>query len=80
MPPSSKETELESSDQEGGRCPYDYFRWCGYFQGPWVSYVVKDEFSVRVTKMAILSKEYKPDNFKSRDSLKISFTNICALV
>ena len=26
--------------------------------------------------MAILSKEYKPDNFKSHNSLKISFTNI----
>ena len=31
--------------------PYSYFRWCGYFQGPWVSFVVTDEFSVRVTKI-----------------------------
>ena len=33
-------------------CPYSYFRWCGYFRGPWVSFVVTtDEFSVRVTKL-----------------------------
>ena len=31
-------------------CPYSYFRWCGYFWGPWVSFVLTDEFSVRVTK------------------------------
>ena len=31
-------------------CPYSYFRWCGYFWGPWVSFVTTDEFSVRVTK------------------------------
>ena len=31
--------------------PYSYFRWCGYFQGPWVSFIVTDEFSVRVTKI-----------------------------
>ena len=32
-------------------CPYSYFRWCGYFRGPWVSFVTTDEFSVRVTKI-----------------------------
>ena len=30
--------------------PYSYFQWCGYFWGPWVSFVMTDEFSVRVTK------------------------------
>ena len=28
-----------------------YFQWCGYFRGPWVSFVTTDEFSVRVTKI-----------------------------
>ena len=80
--------------------PYSYFRRCGYFWGPWVSFVKTDEFSVRVTKitsrigiswthnlpfyfqpiltqfiMTILSKGYKPDNFESQNSLKLSFTN-----
>ena len=32
-------------------CPYGYFRWCGYFRGPCVSFVTTDEFSVRVTKI-----------------------------
>ena len=31
--------------------PYSYFWWCGYFWGPWVLFVVTDEFSVRVTKL-----------------------------
>ena len=31
--------------------PYNYFRWSGYFQGPWVSFVTTDEFSVRVSKI-----------------------------
>ena len=31
--------------------PYSYFRWCGYFWGPWVSFVTTDEFSVSVTKI-----------------------------
>ena len=26
-------------------CPYSYFLWCGYFQGPLVSFVMTDEFS-----------------------------------
>ena len=30
--------------------PYSYFWWCGYFWGPWVSFVKADEFSVRITK------------------------------
>ena len=30
---------------------YSYFRWCGYFWSPWVSFVTTDEFSVRVTKI-----------------------------
>ena len=29
---------------------YSYFPWCGYFRGPWVSFLTTDEFSVRVTK------------------------------
>ena len=32
-------------------CPYSYFRWRGYFWGPWVSFVMTDEFSVIVTKI-----------------------------
>ena len=31
--------------------PYSFFRWCGYFWGPWVSFITTDEFSVRVTKI-----------------------------
>ena len=31
--------------------PYSYFWWCGYFCGPWVSFVTVDEFSARVTKI-----------------------------
>ena len=31
--------------------PYSYFWWCGYFWGPWVSFVTTDEFSVKVTKI-----------------------------
>ena len=32
-------------------CPYNYFRWCGYFLGPCVSFLTSDEFSVRITKI-----------------------------
>ena len=32
-------------------CLYSYFWWCGYFQGPWVSFVTTDEFLVRDTKI-----------------------------
>ena len=31
--------------------PYSYFWWCGYIWGPWVSFVLTDEFSLRVTKI-----------------------------
>ena len=31
--------------------PYSYFQWYGYFSGPWVSFVMTDESSVRVTKI-----------------------------
>ena len=31
--------------------PSFYFWWCGYFWGPWVSFVTTDKFSVRVTKI-----------------------------
>ena len=34
-------------------CPNSYFWWCGYFWGPCVSFVTKDEFSVRVTKIIL---------------------------
>ena len=30
---------------------YRYFWWYGYFWGPWVSLVMTDEFSVRITKI-----------------------------
>ena len=55
-----KETELESSDQEASPtvgttvCPYSNFWWCRYFQGPWVLFVMTDEFSVRVTKRFLM--------------------------
>ena len=32
-------------------CSYSYFWWCGYFWAPCVSFVMTDEFSVRVTKI-----------------------------
>ena len=31
--------------------PYSYFWWCGYSQGPWVSFVTIDKFQIRVTKI-----------------------------
>ena len=31
--------------------PYSYFWWCGYFQVPWVSFLMTDEFSVKVIKI-----------------------------
>ena len=33
--------------------PYSFLRWCGYFWGPWVSFITTDEFSVRVTKITL---------------------------
>ena len=30
---------------------YSYFRWCGYFWGPWASFVTTGKFSMRVTKI-----------------------------
>ena len=115
-----KETKLGSSNQQASPSatkntgvvphlcmevhPYSYFRWCGYFWGLCVSFVMTDEFSVTVTKitssidvswshslplyfqpiltqwiMVILSKGYKPGNFESHSSLKLSFTNIWSL-
>ena len=32
-------------------CRYSHFRWYAYFCGPWVSFVITDEFSVRATKI-----------------------------
>ena len=32
-------------------CLYSYSWWCEYFCGPWVSFVMTDDFSVRVTKI-----------------------------
>ena len=32
-------------------CPYSHFRWCGYYWGPWASFVTTHDFSVRVTKI-----------------------------
>ena len=32
-------------------CPYSYFRRYGYFRGPWISFIMTDEFSLRVTKI-----------------------------
>ena len=31
--------------------PYSYFWWCGCFWGPWVSFVMTNEFSPRITKI-----------------------------
>ena len=36
--------------------PYNHFWWCGYYQGPWVSFVATDEFSTRVLKMTLGQK------------------------
>ena len=69
--------------------------------GPWVSFVLTDEFSLRVTKITLrigvswatayfsdlfltqwnmaIPKGCKADNFKSHNSLKLSFTNIQVL-
>ena len=33
--------------------PYSYFWWCGYFRGPWISFVTTDEFSVKVVKITL---------------------------
>ena len=30
---------------------YSYFRWCGFFCGPFVSFATTDEFSVRVKRI-----------------------------
>ena len=34
-------------------CPYVYFWWRGYLQGPWVLFVMAGDFSVRVTEIAV---------------------------
>ena len=72
-------------------CPYSYFRSCGYFRGPWVSFVTADEFSVRVTKiqrfgshdltgyLSVYTYKCKPGKFEPRNSLKLSFKNIRVL-
>ena len=31
--------------------PYSYFGWCGYFLGPWVSFVMSGEFLVGSQKL-----------------------------
>ena len=31
--------------------PYVYFQGCGYFRGAWVSFVMTDEVSVKVTEI-----------------------------
>ena len=33
-------------------CPYSYFQYCGNFCGSWVSFIITDEFSVRVQKLS----------------------------
>ena len=32
-------------------CLYSFSQWCGYFRGPWMSFVTTDEFSVKVTEI-----------------------------
>ena len=63
VPPESKKAKLGSRDQVASQsagkntgvvlvpCPYSYFWWCRYFRSPWVSFVMTDEFSVRVTNI-----------------------------
>ena len=55
VPPDSKETKVGSSNQEvfplagkntGIVLVSCRAWWCGYFQGPWVSFVTTDEFSI----------------------------------
>ena len=68
--------------------PSSYFRWWGYFWGPLVSFVTTDEFSVGFTKITSrigvswthsLIWPYHQKHFQSRNSLKVSFTNIRGL-
>ena len=55
--PDSNETEFGSSNQETSPSASKNTvvvlvpRWCGFFRGPWESFVVTDEFSVRITKI-----------------------------
>ena len=94
-PSASKNTRVVLVPSHAWKCPYSYFWWCEYLQGPWVSFFLTDEFLVRVTKIAskiglmnshlsvsglflthkiaLLSKD---TNFKSHNSLKLSFINI----
>ena len=46
--------------------PYNHFWWCGYYQGPWVSFVTTDEFSTRVLKITLGQKR---STFVSRNWL-----------
>ena len=39
--------------------PYSYLRWCGYFWGPWVSFVPTDEWPVARGDVASLSLFYR---------------------
>ena len=66
VPHDSKETELESSDQEAcpssgkyarlvpfrpWKCVPRCFSWCGHFRGPCVSFVTTDGFSLRIPEI-----------------------------
>ena len=48
---AGKNTERVLVPCQKWKCPYNYFHWRGYFQGPQVSLVTTDEFLVRVTKI-----------------------------
>ena len=42
-------------------CPYSYFQWCGYFWGPWVLFIMTDEFQWGSQKLlqGLVSHEVK---------------------
>ena len=45
--------------------PYSYSWWCGYFWGPCVSFVMTDEFSVRVIKITQGLVSHEPKTYLS---------------
>ena len=53
-------------------CLFSCFRWCGYSWGAWVSFVIKDKFSVRVTKLLQGSVPHEPTAYLSAFNLLLT--------
>ena len=53
-------------------CLFSCFRWCGYSWGAWVSFVMKDKFSVRVTKLLQGSVPHEPTAYLSAFNLLLT--------